>query len=183
MAAYPCIDLVLPASLSMSFSLLFSLFRFSVNLVFIPPSLGGHVLLIFLILVQFWIKQFWVKQVKFGNSRHFLESTFEQWPEIWHADVSRSLSRLFRFWSLSVEFLKFWHNFDFMKWHVPFTTKIFMMNGIMALCPRFEIQLTMRKSMFRGSRFIFSSFYFKNDSRKANSSQVYRMFTHQVFLG
>ena len=56
-----------------------------------------------------WFSSFWhhfdlVKQAKFATSGHFLENAMEEWPELWHADVSWPPSELIKFWSWSVDF-------------------------------------------------------------------------------
>ena len=44
-----------------------------------------------------------VKCVKLGDFRHFFEnSRYEEWSEVWHADVSWSSSKLFKFWWLLI---------------------------------------------------------------------------------
>ena len=40
-----------------------------------------------------------VKQVKFAVSRYFLQSAWEEWAEICHADVSWPPSELIQYWS------------------------------------------------------------------------------------
>ena len=63
----------------------------------------GHGLLIFLLLAPLWLSetgQIW-------DSRPFLENTWEEWPEFWHADVSRPPSELIGFWLCSVDFPHF----------------------------------------------------------------------------
>ena len=44
-----------------------------------------------------------VKQAKFAISGHFLESTREEWPQIWHVDVFWPPSEQIRFWSRYVD--------------------------------------------------------------------------------
>ena len=44
----------------------------------------GHGVLILLILAEFCLSE----QAKFVVSRHFQKNTWEEWPEILHADVS-----------------------------------------------------------------------------------------------
>ena len=56
-----------------------------------------------------WFSSFWhhfdlVKQTKFATSGHFLGNAREEWPELWHADVSWPPSELIKFWSRSVDF-------------------------------------------------------------------------------
>ena len=46
-----------------------------------------------------WVILYW-----FG---HFLQDATEQWPELWHADVSGVPFQLLTFWSWSVEFPHF----------------------------------------------------------------------------
>ena len=53
----------------------------------------GHSLLIFSFGHHYELK----KRVKFGLCGHFLESAWEKWPEIRHADVSWPISELIRF--------------------------------------------------------------------------------------
>ena len=48
-----------------------------------------------------------VELVKFEVPENFLENILEEWPEIWHADVSWPPSGLIRFWSRSIEFTRF----------------------------------------------------------------------------
>ena len=58
-------------------------------------------------LIKFWSRSvhflnFWqtfdlVKRVKLGVSMHYLENTGEEWPKIWHADVSWPLSKWLHF--------------------------------------------------------------------------------------
>ena len=38
-----------------------------------------------------------IKQVKFGVSGYFLDNTWKEWPEFWHADVPRPHSELIDF--------------------------------------------------------------------------------------
>ena len=45
-----------------------------------------------------------LKQAKFVTSGHFLENAREEWPELWHADVSWPPSELIKVWSRSVDF-------------------------------------------------------------------------------
>ena len=45
-----------------------------------------------------------VKQAKFATSGHFLENAREEWPELWHANVSWPSPELIKFWSWSVDF-------------------------------------------------------------------------------
>ena len=59
-----------------------------------------------------WFPLFWchfdlVKQAKLATSGHFLEKAREEWPEIWHADLSWPASEFIRFWSRSVYFPHF----------------------------------------------------------------------------
>ena len=56
-----------------------------------------------------WFSSFWhhfdfVKQAKFATSGYFQENAREEWPELWHADVSWPPSELIKFWSWSVNF-------------------------------------------------------------------------------
>ena len=46
---------------------------------------------------------FLVKQVRFVVSSNFLENTWQEWPEMWHADVSWPHSEIIKFWSQSVD--------------------------------------------------------------------------------
>ena len=48
-----------------------------------------------------------VKQVKFGVSRHFLENSCREWPEIWYAAVSWPPSEVISLWPRSVDFSNF----------------------------------------------------------------------------
>ena len=48
-----------------------------------------------------------VKRVKFGVSRHFLENTYREWPEMWYAAVSWPPSELIRLWLRSGDFSNF----------------------------------------------------------------------------
>ena len=54
----------------------------------------------FLILASFWLSE--TDQI--STSGHFLENAREEWPELWHADVSWPPSELIEFWSWSVDF-------------------------------------------------------------------------------
>ena len=60
----------------------------------------GHDLFIFLILAQFWLHEM-------GKIWHYLENAWNEWPQIWHADVSWPTSDLISFWSQFVEFPNF----------------------------------------------------------------------------
>ena len=82
-----------------------------------------------------WFSEFWqncdfVKQVKFRVSGDFLQNAWEEWLEIWHADVSWLHFQLLIFWAWSVDFphfegiltqwnksnLQFWGIFLWMQW-------------------------------------------------------------------
>ena len=54
--------------------------------------------------VRLWTELY---EDKFGISRPFLKISWEEWAEIWHADVSWPRSELIRFWSSSVDFPHF----------------------------------------------------------------------------
>ena len=61
--------------------------------------------LLMLFFFSFWHYFDLVKQVEFGISRHFLENAWRNWPEILHADVSRTSSELIILWSWLLIFL------------------------------------------------------------------------------
>ena len=74
-----------------------------------------------------WFSSFWyhfdfVKLVKFEVSGHILEKPSEEWPGIWHADVSWLPSELIRFWSQSVDFSHFATTLtDWKRWNLMFS--------------------------------------------------------------
>ena len=62
-----------------------------------------------LLLSSFWRNFDLVKQIEFAVSGHFLENPWEEWAEIWYADVCWPPSELIRFWSSSVDIPQFCH--------------------------------------------------------------------------
>ena len=56
-----------------------------------------------------------VKRVKFVVSGHFPENAWRQWLDILHAGVAWPPSELISLCSWSLDFFKFWHDFDLAK--------------------------------------------------------------------
>ena len=60
----------------------------------------GHGMFIFLILAPFWLSE----TVQIWGFRDFLQNAWEEWPKIWHADVSLPPLELITFGSWSIGF-------------------------------------------------------------------------------